>query len=191
MSLMFAQCYFKQIDKQGGKILLKRSTMAALYVPSPQGGGGIKPHMMDVSGVMQGAAGRCQGNAGSGGDGELHRAERTDLHLHCCVSTHQRSQLLFLCERLFSRPLEFHLGQANWVCNELKGWVSAASRALGPAQTGFYLQAFYFWLSAWFSPRKERNRSRLSHPSLWRSTLSPCKFVLRLLPADVCFAEQE
>lgn len=160
--------------------------MAALYVSSPRGGGGIKPHMMDVSRVMQGAAGRCQGNAGSGGDRELHRAGRTDLHLHCCVSTHQRSQLLFLCERLFSRPLEFRLDQANWVCNEIKGWVSAASGALGPAQTGFYLQAFYFWLSAWFSPRKERNRSRLSHPSLWRSTLSPCKFEIVACRCVLC-----
>lgn len=35
MSLLFVQRYFKQTDKQGGKILLKRSTNTALYVLLP------------------------------------------------------------------------------------------------------------------------------------------------------------
>lgn len=114
-----------------------------------------------------------------------------DPHLHCCVCTQQLSQMLFLSECQFSGPLGFHLGQASWVCDEVKGWAIAASWVLGPVWTGFYLQAFCFWLSAWFSPRKEWNRSRLGHLSLWRSTLSSCKFVLRLLLADMCFAERE
>lgn len=37
---------------------------------------GIKPQMMDISGVTEGAAGWCSGSEGSGGDGELPGVKR-------------------------------------------------------------------------------------------------------------------
>lgn len=48
----------------------------------------MKPHMMDISGVMQGAADWCQGNKGSRGDralAELRReqGERSSFALLC------------------------------------------------------------------------------------------------------------
>lgn len=196
MSLLFAQHYFKQIDKQGWKkILLERSTDTALYVllsGETVGSCHTRWTLVGSRRVLLDSVRVIRGHKVMGSYTKLSSEQGgTDLHLHHCVSTHKLSQMLFQCECLFSRPLGFHLGQANWVCNEVKGLVIAAGWVLGPAWTGFYLQVFCFWLSACFSPRKERNQSCPDLLSLRKSTLSACKFVVRSLPADVCFAEQE
>lgn len=123
---------------------------------------------------------------------ELRREQREQIFIYITTCPPTNEAKCSSCASASSQDrLDFTLAKPIESVMKLKaGWLQLAECLVWRRQD-FICRHFASGSQPDLVPERSETKAVRGHLSLWRSTLSPCKFVLRLLPADVCFAEQE